>query len=342
MRESASPPRTPTPRSEQLATSPVSTSYSSSSETINDSNKMHVQSSSLSTSPSIETPSVIVTSQHSQQQQQQQIHPSNENMNYGVVCNQSQLDLDFPKLTPPKSSKCPRNRDQSQSSDKSQQQQQLNSNDYNNKVAFNNLTGGNSVSATLVESITVSSNTCNKNGNKMNDNNMNITKSSSSSSSSSNGQQTMNNHIQNVAQISHQNWNRQNSPSVEHQQQQMIGGNNSISSNNNNNNSSSSNSNTNNSPPLMMNIDKENRCCPRIESQNSSNSGTFSLDENQSESPTDGSKMNERLNNKKHKSGANSKNSKGRLKNMGSSSSVEGGNSTSGFISRGKILYKTK
>ncbi|XP_055382150.1 protein encore isoform X2 [Condylostylus longicornis] len=128
MREAASPPRTPTPRSDQLSgLSPITSgsNHPPSSPEINDSNtsKMHVQSVSSVTQTTMETPSVIITTQQQQSQQQQQqqqiqqnqnhsnvvIYSSNDNnANSGnVICN----DVDFPKLTPPKSSKGARNRD---------------------------------------------------------------------------------------------------------------------------------------------------------------------------------------------------------------------------------------
>ncbi|XP_059620400.1 protein encore isoform X2 [Phlebotomus argentipes] len=124
MRESTSPPRTPTPRSDLLTSTasspmtssgaPVNTASVSSCDTTpatSSESRLHVQSSATSTSPTSgspspnvhDTPSVIVTQQS--QQQSQVSPPIIFSMDDG---GRSQLDVDFPKLTPPKS-KSPRN-----------------------------------------------------------------------------------------------------------------------------------------------------------------------------------------------------------------------------------------
>lgn len=122
MRESTSPPRTPTPRSDLLtstASSPMTSSVNTSvSQACGDiapatssESRLHVQSSATSTSPTsgspspnlLDTPSVIVTQQS--QQQSQTSPPIIFSTDDG---GRSQLDVDFPKLTPPKS-KSPRN-----------------------------------------------------------------------------------------------------------------------------------------------------------------------------------------------------------------------------------------
>uniref|UniRef100_A0A1B0CE47 Protein encore n=2 Tax=Lutzomyia longipalpis TaxID=7200 RepID=A0A1B0CE47_LUTLO len=131
MRESTSPPRTPTPRSDLLtstASSPmtscgvpvntvsVSQAYADTTPATSSDSRLQVQSSATSTSPTsgspsspnvLDTPSVIVT-QQSQQQQQQQSQTSPPIIFSTDDGGRSQLDVDFPKLTPPKS-KSPRN-----------------------------------------------------------------------------------------------------------------------------------------------------------------------------------------------------------------------------------------
>uniref|UniRef100_A0A1L8DFQ7 Putative suz domain protein n=1 Tax=Nyssomyia neivai TaxID=330878 RepID=A0A1L8DFQ7_9DIPT len=113
MRESTSPPRTPTPRSDLLtstASSPMTScgaqvSYTDTNPATSSESRLQVQSSATSTSPtsgspSPDAPSVIVT----QQSQQQSSPPIIFSTDDG---GRSQLDVDFPKLTPPKS-KSPR------------------------------------------------------------------------------------------------------------------------------------------------------------------------------------------------------------------------------------------
>ncbi|XP_055707888.1 protein encore isoform X4 [Phlebotomus papatasi] len=134
MRESTSPPRTPTPRSDLLtstASSPMTSSVNTSvSQACGDiapatssESRLHVQSSATSTSPTsgspspnlLDTPSVIVTQQS--QQQSQTSPPIIFSTDDG---GRSQLDVDFPKLTPPKS-KSPRNMGDNNKSNVAQQ-----------------------------------------------------------------------------------------------------------------------------------------------------------------------------------------------------------------------------
>ncbi|XP_039489246.1 protein encore isoform X5 [Drosophila santomea] len=98
MRESTSPPRTPTPRAaseqQQLQGEPHEHNNNNNNNNINSSSK--AQSAGRGNSPLMETPAVIVTSQQPQQQQcvppkpQQNVPLSNE--------------AEFPKLSPPKKS----------------------------------------------------------------------------------------------------------------------------------------------------------------------------------------------------------------------------------------------
>ncbi|XP_055914715.1 protein encore isoform X1 [Eupeodes corollae] len=327
MRESTSPPRTPTPRTDHqltstncgLASSSSSSSSSSTSSTHSPSQetndcKMHVQSSTLlSPTPLLETPSVIVTSQHSQQQQQQQ--------QQSVICNEA----DFPKLSPPKSSKSPRN---SQSGNTNPNSGNSNNNNNNN----NNNQNNNNTNRDLMDKF----------------NNAHQQQCSTAPSAGS----------EHTNKIEFGNGNGKKvvleiTKTVDTGGGGNGSGGNCVASNSNSCNIEYMNNQTENSGngshyihPDSRGIpqdgaisfyDKENRC-PRNDSQNSNNS--LSPDENQNsltDSPSDISKH-ERMG-KKHRTNSNSKSSKPRLKNMGSSSSMDGGNSnsTSGFISRDNL-----
>uniref|UniRef100_A0A1I8P1G2 Protein encore n=1 Tax=Stomoxys calcitrans TaxID=35570 RepID=A0A1I8P1G2_STOCA len=117
MREATSPPRTPTPRASESSTqsqmSPngyqqqQSTPHhhhidvnETNSNNNNNNNKLHTQSSATrGNSPIIDTPSVIVTSQHKQQQLPQPTQQQQQTQTNVALCNETE----FPKLTPPKS-----------------------------------------------------------------------------------------------------------------------------------------------------------------------------------------------------------------------------------------------
>lgn len=120
MRESTSPPRTPTPRSDFLNPSSPS-GRSSSPETVVD-QRLHIRSS---TSPSMEP----------QQQQHPQSPPQLFSTDGGGLT--SQLDLDFPKLTPPKS-KSPRSNNTNNSNNINRDSDRSPSASEHNKNLFNN------------------------------------------------------------------------------------------------------------------------------------------------------------------------------------------------------------
>lgn len=257
MREATSPPRTPTPRSDR------NTDFNGTNN--NDigtaESKMHLQSSptKLVECGGIPPP-VIVTSQNQCQ--------TGDN-NGTVIC-----EADFPKLTPPKSSKNSRN---TNSTSKDQQPHLQNNNNSCRDISSNRSDNSNSSSKSDVLLSPPRGGNNSYNTNKK---------------TSDNGKSNGNDYIQIIT----------NDPLA--------------------------------SPP-------------RNDSQNS-----FTVDENQNDTGGRGSsssssthssagpkKFHTKLNTPN--SSANSKGSKPRLKNMGSSSSCEGvnsnSNSTSGFISRGDI-----
>ena len=96
MRESTSPPRTPTPRASESSSRMSPNGYQSHMDSNdgnnNNSNSNKLQTQSLPTrgnSPIMDSPTVIVTSQNKQQQQHTNV----------ALCNEAE----FPKLSPPKS-----------------------------------------------------------------------------------------------------------------------------------------------------------------------------------------------------------------------------------------------
>lgn len=117
MRESTSPPRTPTPRSDFLNPSSPS-GRSSSPETVVD-QRLHIRSS---TSPSVDN-------------NNQQSPPQLFSTDGGGLT--SQLDLDFPKLTPPKS-KSPRSNNSNNSNNINRDSDRSPSANEHNKSMFNN------------------------------------------------------------------------------------------------------------------------------------------------------------------------------------------------------------
>lgn len=250
MREATSPPRTPTPRSDRNSDFNVSNTTDS---CIAESN-MHLQSSPSKIEDCGVPPPVIVTSQN-------QCQTGDNIGNKGsVIC-----EADFPKLTPPKSSKNSRN---SNYNSKDQQQQ-------NNNNSFRDISSNGS------------------------DNSNSSSKSDVLLSPPRGGYK-----------------NRKASENVKDYIQIIT------------------------NDALIS--------PPRNDSQNS-----FNVDENQNDTGGRGSSSSSSTHSsadpkKFHKlntpnSTANSKGSKPRLKNMGSSSSCEGvnsnSNSTSGFISRGRIWF---
>ncbi|XP_043651077.1 protein encore isoform X3 [Drosophila teissieri] len=112
MRESTSPPRTPTPRAaseqQQLQEEPHEHNNNNNNN-INSSSK--AQSAGMGNSPLMETPAVIVTSQQPQQQQQQQCVPPKPQQNVPLS-----NEAEFPKLSPPKKSGGQHNRTNSNGS----------------------------------------------------------------------------------------------------------------------------------------------------------------------------------------------------------------------------------
>lgn len=298
MRESTSPPRTPTPRSEVLTpTSPTGLNLLDSS----DSRINYQQNSSATSSPLLETPPAMShhNSNSHYSQSQQQSPPQIFSIDGGG--NPSQLDLDFPKLTPPKS-KSPR--------------------------ANNNYQNNNNINNSLDKSNASQASDSNKSA-------FNSTSESKTSSTSSNVNanlsqsqiNTSNNNLNNINSSSSNNVNDANlalsisTSTASSQTQQNV---------------------TNNSVPLQQNYyERENRSRDNATSAGSNNSNAFQNDNSlQCESPTDTLNRGPGVLNgigKKHRAGGGAKGTKPRLKQMGSSSSVEGGNNSSGFISRGNI-----
>nr|XP_036672348.1 protein encore isoform X2 [Drosophila suzukii] len=109
MRESTSPPRTPTPRaaSEQQQLQGESHEHNNNNNNINS----KAQSTGRGNSPLMETPAVIVTSQQPQQQLQQQNVPQKPQQNVPLS-----NEAEFPKLSPPKKSGGQHNRTNSNGS----------------------------------------------------------------------------------------------------------------------------------------------------------------------------------------------------------------------------------
>lgn len=137
MRESTSPPRTPTPRSGNLAPSAgISDQQQQSSTTVRSENSNRNPSTGSST---------VHSQQGAQQQQQSPQQQSSTNLfatngNISVT----QLDLEFPKLTPPKS-KSPRNNNNL-----------INNNNSNSSSANNNNTT--TINSSIAITSTVASN----------------------------------------------------------------------------------------------------------------------------------------------------------------------------------------
>lgn len=126
MRESTSPPRTPTPRSDFLNPSSPS-GRSSSPETVVD-QRLHIRSS---TSPSMDNNSIVQI-----QTQHQQSPPQLFSTDGGGLT--SQLDLDFPKLTPPKSKSPRSNNTNINSNNINRDSDRSPSANEHNKIMFNN------------------------------------------------------------------------------------------------------------------------------------------------------------------------------------------------------------
>ncbi|XP_011186416.3 protein encore isoform X6 [Zeugodacus cucurbitae] len=366
MREATSPPRTPTPRAEHGQVSPngqSSNNYqqqqqhhhqtqqpqhmdgnenahnnnSNSSNNNNNnnnnsnSNKLHAQSNAArGNSPIIEAPAVIVTSQHSQQQQQQ-LHQQQQQQPNVALCNEAE----FPKLTPPKSTKGGGGGGGSAGGGGGGQRNSNNNN--NNSNNSNGVTDGNNK---------IEYN--NNNGRKMaNNNNTNGGAGGATPYDSTKNATTNNN---NNANNKHQQYNASNAL---HQALSVgesagrgggsggSGGAGTSLHNSGMNYQLNANDSTQQSHHQIA-YDKENRC-PRNDSQNSSMSNMHDDDTQQQQQHYErqgGGSGGGGGGGKKHRTNSNSKGNKPRLKNIGGSSSgsVDGGNSisnnTSGFISR--------
>ncbi|XP_016965653.1 protein encore isoform X3 [Drosophila biarmipes] len=118
MRESTSPPRTPTPRAASEQQQQQQQLQGESHEHHNNNNNNNninsnskAQSTGRGNSPLMETPAVIVTSQQPQQQQQQQNVPPKPQQNVPLS-----NEAEFPKLSPPKKSGGQHNRTNSNGS----------------------------------------------------------------------------------------------------------------------------------------------------------------------------------------------------------------------------------
>lgn len=155
MRESTSPPRTPTPRSDFLNPSSPS-GRSSSPETVVD-QRLHLRSS---ISPSMEQSSSSLSSSP------QQLF-SIDGGGGGLT---SQLDLDFPKLTPPKS-KSPRSNISNNSSNninRDSDRSPSSANEHNKNMLFNN--SGSTDPMTTTTTTTMTTTTQIPNNNNLNNN----------------------------------------------------------------------------------------------------------------------------------------------------------------------------
>lgn len=372
MREATSPPRTPTPRASESSSQMSPNGYqhqlphmdvNEGNNTNNSNNKLHTQSSSTrGNSPIIDAPTVIVTSQH----KQQQLHQKQSNV---ALCNEAE----FPKLSPPKS-KSGSNNSGGMGVGVGNGNCGVNTNCNNNQQRINNASEGNN----------------NSNNINANNNNNNSSSNSNSSNNKKNNADTAgvhetHNKIANNVNINAVNTNKNFNQS---QQQQLSAGNALQKALNISDNTQPTpiynspmnyqlhpndvNREQQQQQQSFIVYDKENRC-PRNESQNSMNSSD-EMHETQQQQHQHHHHQQQQLQQhhqrsgggKKHRTNSNSKGSKPRLKNMGSSNSagagvasniitggvVAGGisscsidgslnssNNTSGFISRG--LYQT-
>lgn len=387
MRESASPPRTPTPRSsaDGLDSSPTSFSgsvsaathsHSSSSETIND-YKLQVQSlspsplltsSSIPGTPTAQTQESITPLSLGPANNQQHISTTTAAMyssteSNGVLCSQSQLDVDFPKLTPPKS-KGHRNHNNNVNRDSSEKQLNVSS-DSSASSASSKLQqqSGNFGSGPMISNSDAKAQNKNTENDimKMNHHNNNNNKNNRGNLQTNGQSPPMQKQSQSQRrnQSSHSIQQLHESHQTQQQHNHQIQTDSNLVNNFNNLQISSpppqthqmclDKETTNNN--RYMRANDENCSTPiggnhnQINCMNSSCNSAYGHDENRnnvlSESPTDNTNNMSMANakcdrqmSKKHRNSANAKGSKARLKNMGSSSSVEGGNSTSGFISR--------
>ncbi|XP_065362350.1 protein encore isoform X4 [Calliphora vicina] len=346
MREATSPPRTPTPRASESSSQISPNGYQQQQQhqqqhmdvnegnnNNNSNNKLHTQSSATrGNSPIIDTPTVIVTSQHKQQQQppqQQQQQQSNV-----ALCNETE----FPKLSPPKSksgsnssavgggSGVGSGNSSSSSSGGSggvgvntncnSNQQRINNalegHNNNNNTNNNNNNNNSSNKKTNGDTAGVSNETHNKGTNNVNMNagtvNKNYNQTQQPQFSAGNALQKALNVTDNTqpTPIYNSPMNYQlhpNDVNREQQQQQQS----------------------------YIVYDKENRC-PRNDSQNSMNSNDEMHYETQQQQPHQQQQQHQSQQHhqrsgggKKHRTNSNSKGSKPRLKNMGSTNSGGGG-----------------
>ncbi|XP_054731765.1 protein encore-like isoform X2 [Anastrepha obliqua] len=319
MREATSPPRTPTPRAEHGQVSPNGQAtnnyhqqhhhqsqqqhmdgneniHNSNSNNNNNNNKLNTQSNvARGNSPIIDAPAVIVTSQHNQQQQ--------PNV---ALCNEAE----FPKLTPPKSTKGSSGGGNNGSSSGSSGQRN-NSNgvtDGNNKVEYNNNNGRKMAS------------------NSANGGNVSVSYDSTKSNVSKHQQYNASNALHQALSVG------------EAAVRGGIGGGAGTSLHNSGMNYQLNSNDSQQQSHHQIVYEKENRC-PRNDSQNSNMSNMHDEEPQQQQQHYD-RQGGGGGGNKKHRTNSNSKGNKPRLKNIGGSSSgsADGGNSnsnnTSGFISR--------
>ncbi|KAL9911642.1 R3H domain containing protein encore isoform 1-T13 [Glossina fuscipes fuscipes] len=325
MRESASPPRTPTPRSAetyQVSPNGATLSYPTHQHHQNhldanesNNNKLHTQTSATrGNSPTIETPTVIVTSQQKQQ----------PNVS---LCNETE----FPKLTPPKSKSGGGGGGGGGSTNNNGQQQYRNISDNNSNNNNSNKKSPVDVKAVAHAETTYcdSHKGSNGDGNNRGATNVIIKPSVSqtqfsTSNASHVGEQNASATQADTIYNSHLNYQLHINDAQQAQQQHE---------------------------PQCNTYDKEIRN-PRIDSQNSNNSNDEPsyYDHQQLQQPQQQSHPQRSAGSKKHRTNSSSKGSKSRLKNMntngnntgsggvvpGSSmdGSVNSSNNTSGFISR--------
>ncbi|KAM7356392.1 R3H domain containing protein encore isoform 2-T9 [Cochliomyia hominivorax] len=341
MRESTSPPRTPTPRASECSSQVSPNGYQqqqhqqnmdiSENNNNNSNNKLHTQSSTTrGNSPIIDTPTVIVTSQHKQQQQ------SNV-----ALCNETE----FPKLSPPKSksgsnisggggstngsgcvgnvgisnnssssgvnnSNCNNNKQQSiNNATENHNNNNNNNTNNNNKNSNNKKTSGD----TLVVNETHNKSTSNVNMNAGNTNKSYNNQSQQQFNAGSALQKALNvtdNTQATPVYNSPMNYQlHSNDVNREHQQQQQ--------------------QQLQLQPQQQSFIvyEKENRC-PRNDSQNSMNSNDemhYETQQQQHQQQHHQQHQRSGGGGKKHRTSSNSKGSKPRLKNMGSTNSGTGG-----------------
>ncbi|XP_046809206.1 protein encore isoform X1 [Lucilia cuprina] len=344
MREATSPPRTPTPRASESSSQMSPNGYqqqqhhqqqphmdvNEGNNNNNSNNKLHTQSSATrGNSPIIDTPTVIVTSQHKQQQQPQQHQQQQSNV---ALCNETE----FPKLSPPKS-----------------------------KSGSNSSTGGSGGGAPGSGNSSSSSSSgvnssCNNNpqrinntseGHNNNNNNTNSSNKKTNGDTAGVNNETHNKSTNNV----NMNAGNANKNYNQSQQQQFSAGNALQKALNVTDNSQSTT--IYNSPmnyqlhPNDVNreqqqqqsyvvYDKENRC-PRNDSQNSMNSNEemhYETQQQQQQQQQQHQQQHQQHQSqqhhqrtgggKKHRTNSNSKGSKPRLKNMGSTNTGGGGGSS--------------